>query len=235
MALLMFQFWWQMNRVVGRYKGGGGALLWDALSSAQGKPGSPLKIIIIGTLAPQGTGAGHWWWDLVHDGTKGSTYVMSLQGNTDAWDKWSTIRKANPLTAISAEFRAKLKEERDNARGDVRLKARFLSYRLNVPTASESDVLLTVDDWERVVARETPERKGKPIVGVDLGGGRAWSAATALWPSGRLEALAVAPGLPSLDEQERKDRVIVRARMTMANPNMTLWTYCPQQLQTMQP
>ena len=181
--------------------------MWDALTGALGKPGSPLKIIIIGTLAPQATGAGHWWWDLIHDGTKGSTYVMSLQGDSDTWDKWSTIRKANPLTAISKEFRAKLLEERDAARGDVRLKARFLSYRLNLPTASESDVLLTVEDWARVVDRETPERKGRPIVGVDLGGGRAWSAATALWQSGRVEALAVAPGIPNLAEQERKDRV----------------------------
>ena len=181
--------------------------MWDALTGALGKPGSPLKIVIIGTLAPQASGAGHWWWDLVHDGTKGSTYVQSLQGNADTWDSWATIRKANPLTAISPELRAKLKEERDAARGDVRLKARFLSYRLNLPTASESDVLLTVDDWKSVVDRETPERRGKPIVGVDLGGGRAWSAATALWESGRVEALAVAPGIPDLAEQERKDRV----------------------------
>ena len=111
------------------------------------------------------------------------------------------------MTAISKEFRAKLLEERNEARGDVRLKSRFLSYRLNIPSASESDVLLTVDDWKSVVDRETPERKGRPIVGVDLGGGRAWSAATALYQSGRVEALAVAPGIPDLGEQERRDRV----------------------------
>ena len=191
----------------GSWEINGGNLMWDALQTAQGKPGSPLKVIIIGTLAPLATGAGHWWWDLVHDGSHHSTYVMSLQGDSATWDKWSTIRKANPLTAISKEFTHKLLEERDAARGDVRLKARFMSYRLNIPTASESDVLLTVDDWSRVTGRETPERKGRPIIGVDLGGGRAWSAATALWQSGRVEALAVAPGLPSLEEQERKDRV----------------------------
>ena len=48
---------------------------------------------------------------------------------------------------------------------------------------------------------------GKPIVGVDLGGGRAWSAAVAVWGNGRVEARAVAPGIPDLDEQERRDRV----------------------------
>ena len=191
----------------GSWEIGGGLLLWDALTGAQGKPGSPLKIVIIGTLAPAAKGAGHWWWDLIHDGTNRSTYVMALQGDAATWDKWATIRKANPLTAISPEQRRKLLEERDAARRDSRLKARFMSYRLNQPSADESDVLLTVDDWKGVEARATPERSGRPVVGVDLGGGRAWSAAVAMYPSGRTEAIAVAPGLPSLAEQEKRDRV----------------------------
>ena len=116
----------------GSWEIAGGQLMWDALTGAQGKPGSPMRIIIIGTLAPLATGPGHWWWDLIHDGSRGSTYVMALQGDMETWDKWSTIRKANPLTAISPEFRAKLKEERDAARRDSRLRARFLSYRLNL-------------------------------------------------------------------------------------------------------
>ena len=96
--------------------------------------------------------------------------------------------------------------ERDAARLDSRLKGRFLSFRLNRPSGDESTVLLTVQDWERVAARSVPARSGKPIVGVDLGGGRAWSAAVALYPNGRVEARAVAPGIPDLDEQERRDR-----------------------------
>ena len=48
---------------------------------------------------------------------------------------------------------------------------------------------------------------GPPIVGIDLGAGRAWSAAVAIWQSGRREALAVAPGIPSIDGQEKRDRV----------------------------
>ena len=59
----------------------------------------------------------------------------------------------------------------------------------------------------RVVEREVGEARGRPIVAVDLGGGRAWSAAVAIWQSGRMEALAVAPGIPSIGEQETRDRV----------------------------
>ena len=76
------------------------------------------------------------------------------------WDRWSEIRRCNPLTAISGDFRRRLKVERDAARLDSTLKARFLSYRLNRPSGDESEVLLTVTDWERVTAREVPEREG---------------------------------------------------------------------------
>ena len=178
--------------------------MYDALSTAQGKPASPLKICFIGTLAPSRAG---WWHDLVADGSRASTYVQSLQGDRETWDSWPTIRRSNPLTEISPQFRRKLLEERDHAREDTRLKARFMSFRLNIPTGDESEQLLTVDDWERTTAREVPAREGRPIVGVDLGGGRAWSAATAIWTNGRTEAIAVAPGIPELSEQERRDRV----------------------------
>ena len=130
-----------------------------------------------------------------------------LQGERSTWDKWATIRKVNPLMATFPESRAKLLEERDEGRQDSRLRARFLSYRLNVPSADESIVLLTVDDWERQAQRETPPDDGQPIVGVDLGSGRAWSAAVAVWRSGRVEALASGPGIPSLATQEKRDRV----------------------------
>ena len=111
------------------------------------------------------------------------------------------------MKAKYAESRAVLVEERDAARRDSRLKARFLSYRLNVPTQDESTQLLTVDDWKLVESRPQGIPAGRPIVGIDLGGGRAWSAAVAVWQSGRMEAIACAPGIPSIEDQERRDNV----------------------------
>ena len=195
---------WLVADEPGAWEVRGGELLSDAIMTSMGKPNSPLRAIFIGTLAPSVSG---WWHDLVDGGSHGSTFVQMLQGDPKTWDSWHTIRKANPLTAVSAELRAKLIQERDEARSDSRLKARFLSYRLNVPTADESSMLLDVEDWQRACVREVPPRDGRPIVGIDLGGGRAWSAAVALWRSGRVEALATCPGIPSLAEQERRDRV----------------------------
>ena len=101
----------------------------------------------------------------------------------------------------------KLIEERDAARRDTRLKARFCSYRLNLPTGDESTMLLTVEDYQGMAARPVPERAGQPLVAVDLGGSRAWSAALALYENGRIECRALAPGLPTIAEQEKRDRV----------------------------
>ena len=66
---------------------------------------------------------------------------------------------------------------------------------------------MTPDEWERVLARAVPAEDGLPIVGVDIGGGPAWSAAVGVWESGRVEALALAPGEPSISAQEKRDRV----------------------------
>ncbi len=182
----------------------GGELLNTAIQGSMGKPGSRLRAIYIGTLAPA---TGGWWHDLVARGTRGSQYVMALQGDPKTWDSWHTIRKANPLCNISPTFRRKLLEERDAARADSRLKARFLSYRLNVPSSDEASVLLTLDDFDMMAERDVPARQGQPVVAVDLGQGRSWSAAVAIFPPGRVEALAVAPGIPDIPEQEKRDRV----------------------------
>ena len=182
----------------------GGQQMADAIFTAQGKPGSDLKVVLIGTLAPATSG---WWHDLVASRSNATTYVQCLRGDPEKWDKWSEIRRCNPLTAISSTFRSKLIDERNAARRDTRLKARFLSYRLNVPTGDESTMLLTVEDFEDMAKRPVPERAGEPICAVDLGGSRAWSAALVIYPSGRIECRALAPGIPSLADQEVRDNV----------------------------
>ena len=185
----------------------GGSLMYDAIQTAMGKPLSSLRVIYIGTLAPLASGPGHWWYDMVDAGTQGSTYVQKLMGDLKTWDKWPTIKRANPLKSKYAESRAVLLEERDKARADSRLKSRFLSYRLNIPSLDEAQMLLTGEDWKLAAARPEGIPGGRPIVAVDLGGGRAWSAACAVWQSGRMEAFACAPGLPDVATQERRDNV----------------------------
>ena len=180
----------------------GGELMSDAIDTSLGKPGTNLTVVYIGTLAPSVAG---WWHDLIDEGSGPGVYVQALRGDPEKWDRWSEIRRCNPLTSISPAFREKLLQERDKARRDERLKARFMSYRLNTPRRDARRELLTPDQVVEVFARPVPERDGAPVVGIDLGADRSWSAAVALWPNQRTELIAITPGRPSLREQERRD------------------------------
>ena len=198
---------WAICDEPGCWEIAGGRLLWDAIETAQGKPDSPLRALLIGTLAPLATRAGHWYHDLIAGGCRPGVHVMALQGNPERWDSWPEIRRCNPLMARYPASRKKLLAERDAARADSRLKARFLSYRLNVPSGDENEMLLMPQDWRRVLARPELPRAGPYVLGVDLGAGRAWSAAVACWLNGRVDALAVCPGIPDMEAQEKRDRV----------------------------
>ena len=195
---------WVVADEPGSWEVTGGQLLHDAIETSKGKPGSPLRSLYIGTVAPS---MGGWWADLATSKSGQGRVVMTLQGDRERWDDWREVARVNPLTKVSADFRRQLRSELKAAIADSRLKARFLSYRLNLPSADEATMLLSVSDFELMAAREVPARAGRPIVAVDLGGGRAWSAATAIWESGRVEALAVAPGIPGIADQEDRDSV----------------------------
>ena len=182
----------------------GGRLMYDAIQKAQGKVGSHLKSIYIGTLAPAVSG---WWITLTERGTHGSTYVQALRGDPEKWDSPYEIKRCNPIKWVDAKSRRKLFEEREDARFDTAEKAAFLSYRLNIPSGDELTMLVGAGAFLDAVARKAPPRSGVPMVGVDVGANRAWTAAVAIYPSGRIEAFAIAPGIPSLEEQEKRDRV----------------------------
>lgn len=175
----------------------------DALVTAAGK--TRQLLVLIGTLAPGVEGG--WWRELIAAGSQPGIYVQSLAGNPAKWSSWREALRVNPVATVNPLLRQALRRELDEAKRDTRAKARYLSFRLNIPSADEVSVLLTVDEYERVVDRDVPLRLGKPTVGVDCGAGRAWSAATATWANGRTESIAIAPGTPNIAAQEKRDRV----------------------------
>ena len=149
---------WAILDEPGAWEVRGGQLLHDAIQTAQGKPGSPLKALYIGTLAPSESG---WWHDMIEAGTGASTYVMALRGDPKRWHEWPEIRRCNPLSNIDARFRRKLVEERDAARADTRLKARFLSLP---PQHSHRRRIRRAADGGRLAAGPGPRgsRPGRP-------------------------------------------------------------------------
>lgn len=180
-----------------------GALMWSALSQSLGKrPGQ--RLLLIGTRAPADPGT--WWPDLIDGGSGPGVHVTELTAPEDEpWDAWPTIRKVNPLVLANPHLRRTILRERDRARRNPTLRPSFEAFRLNRQVQVGTDVLVTVHGWRRVERRDVPPREGRPIVGLDLGAERSWSAAWALWRNGRSECYALCPGIPDLAERERQD------------------------------
>ena len=160
-----------------------------------------------GTIAPAAVGS--WWQTFIEAGSGPGKHIQLIQGSESTWRDWEAVLAANPVCAISKSMVRTLKREHDEALASDRAASAFLRYRMNInaPEVTHAQPLITAAEWERVCARPVPACEGRPVIGVDLGGNRSWSAAAALWPSGRIEAWAVAPGTPSLASQEHEDHV----------------------------
>ena len=182
----------------------GGELQYHALRQAIGKREGQ-RLLLIGTRAP--AEAGSWWLGLIDGGSRDGVAVLELSAPTGKpWDAWPTIRAANPMARDNPALRRQLLRERDEARDNQTMRPAFEAFRLNRTVGGlGSEVLVTLPDWRRVEARPVPPREGRPVVGLDLGASRAWSAAWCLWPNGRSEAYAVLPGVPSLAVREKQD------------------------------
>ena len=184
-----------------------GRRLWDAMLTSLGKRRT--QIIVVGTLAPAPLmGPASWWPQFVAEGSGDGRHVALLQADSERWGDFDEVLRVNPVAAINPHLRRVLEREHRSALASERAARTFRQYRLNIPgDPVESQPLITSAEWERVCARPVPECEGKPVIGIDLGGNRSWSAAAAIWPNGRVESWALAPGVPSLAEQEHADHV----------------------------
>ena len=192
----------------GAWQTRGGALMWDALRQSLGKRADQ-RLLMIGTRAPGDPNG--WWCNLLAAGSGDGVHVEVIAAPEDReddpqpWDAWPVIRKANPLIMANPTLRKTILRERNRARRDPSERASFQAYRLNRNVDVRSEVLISLADWKAVEARPVPDRAGKVILALDLGSTRSWSAAWCLWPSGRSEVYALAPGIPALAEVEKRD------------------------------
>ena len=184
-----------------------GSRLWDAITTALGK--RRMTVIAVGTIAPAPlTGPASWWPSFVAAGSGAGRHVSLLQADAAKWTDFGEVLRVNPVAAVNPYLRQTLELEHKAALESERAARTFRQFRLNLPgDPIDTQPLVTTAEWARVCARPVPACEGKPVIGVDLGGNRSWSAAAALWPSGRIEAWALAPGVPSLASQEREDQV----------------------------
>ena len=180
-----------------------GALMYDALKTSLGKKAGQ-RILLVGTKSP--AEADSWWPKLLEDGSGPGTSITVLSADSDLpWDAMRTIASVNPMMKHNPDLRKTIIRERNQARKNSHLRPTFEAYRLNRHRQTNMTMLLEVEDFKRVEARPVPPREGNPIVGLDLGSNRSWSAAWALWKNGRSEVFALCPGIPDLATRERQD------------------------------
>ena len=177
--------------------------MFDALRQSLGKMPNQ-RLLLIGTRAPAPDGS--WWPDLLDAGCLPGIHVTVLSADPDdPWDDWKTIKACNPMITYNKTLAATIKRERNEARVNPSMKKSFLAFRLNRQIQVSAEMLLSIEDYQRLERRPVPPRQGRPIVALDLGGQRSWSAAWAAWPNGRCEAFACCGGIPDLEQRERQD------------------------------
>ena len=184
-----------------------GRLMFDALRQALGKR-KDQRLLLIGTLAPSEPGT--WWPELIKAGTNKQTgvFVTCIKADEEEdWEDWETVKKANPMFKLNRTLRDTVYKEWKEAQQNPYLKPSFEAYRLNRLVETREEMLCRVEAWQEVENRPVPPREGKPILGLDLGAFRSWSAIWALWPNGRSECFAMCGSIPSLEEREKQDAV----------------------------
>ena len=178
---------------------GSSEALISALRTGLGKvPNS--RLIALGTLPSDPL---HWFSTMLRSA---DTYTQLHAAPSDApLYRATTWAKANPSMRYLPSLKAEIKSSAAAAKRDGVLLQSFRALRLNQGVSDVvSGVLLEADTWANIEAEA--EREGEYVLGLDLGGSTAQSAAAAWWPkTGRLEGFAVFPENPDLATRATND------------------------------
>ena len=178
--------------------------MYSALQTSMGKiPGA--RLVALGTRPASGA---HWFSRLLEGG--GGIYAQSHHAPPDAaLDDPEAWRAANPSIAAFPELEKAIAREAARAMSDPSLAPQFRALRLNQGVNDTmTATLIDRDSWERCETDDLPPRTGPMILAADLGAAQAMTAVCSWWPaSGRLEAAAWFPMIPSLGERGLHDGV----------------------------
>ena len=87
-------------------------------------------------------------------GPQPGVHVTELRApDSDSWDLWPTIRRANPMVNANPSLRQAILRERDEARRNPTMRRSFEAFRLNRSVEVTSEVLVEAEDWLRVLRR----------------------------------------------------------------------------------
>ena len=177
--------------------------MYAALLTAMGKiPGA--RMVAFGTRPAS---ADHWFGKLLAGGAE-YAQIHAARPDDPIGHRRTWLR-ANPSLDFMPALEARIRKEAAGAKADPSLLASFRSLRLNLGTAdTEQALLLDAGTWSRIEAEAAVIPAGRYVLGLDLGGSAAMSAAAGYWPDdGFLDAVAVFAEEPSLLERGLQDGV----------------------------
>ena len=181
-----------------QWEAGKSEAMASALRTGLGKtPGS--RMIALGTLPADGS---HWFSQMLRDAPYHQLHAAAKDAPIYRATTWA---RANPSLKYLPSLRAELKIEAAAARRDGVMLQSFKSSRLNMGVSDViSGVLLEADVWESIEGEA--DRTGEFVLGLDLGGSTAQSAACAYFvESGALDGFAVFSENPNLATRATND------------------------------
>ena len=136
-----------------------------------------------------------------------SKFFMDKDGDKYSEDQWL---KANPGLSCGIKSWDFMRAAAVRARTSEKDEAFFFAQDLNEPGDPYQNILLKIGELRRCEVsgdRVLPERKGKVVIGFDIGENKSMSSACGLWPeSGRCEFFAAFPDTPGLFERGESDQ-----------------------------
>ena len=180
----------------------GANAFYGALRTSLGKiPGS--RALFVGT-APDRT-LDHFFSDLLEDGAAEAVALYAADKSQDPFDP-ATWQACMPSWRYFPELRATVKSEAKLAQKNGQLFASFRSLRLNMGCSPTLVGNLVDPELWRAIEDSQAVPDGPVYFGIDLGATASLSALAAYSPkTGWLDGVAAVPGLPSIEERERKD------------------------------
>ena len=176
---------------------------YQVLQTSRGKiDGS--RLIALGTRPV--SSMEHWFNDLMEQ----AAYVQIHAATKDddpflrkTWNKANPSLKNGGMPSLLKQY----KEEAARAKANPAVLASFRALRLNMgQRLINVSHVVSPEDWR--ACEGLAERRGSYVLGIDLGDGNAMSAGSAYFiESGKLEAVAAFPSVPSLAEKGLADGV----------------------------
>ena len=183
----------------------GGRKMYNAMKTSRGKE-EDARMMILGTRPEN---LDHWYAELLAN-PKGAFVQMWAAEKGDDDFALATILKANPSYHHNPVLQKAIAEDMADAIDGGPELAVFRAHRLNMgtPETNKYEMLIPIENWEAITNVNAKPRGGPLFIGFDLGGGLSMTAIAFYWAeTGRLEAYAALPALPSLAEKGKDDAV----------------------------